>query len=329
MWATLNEARFDEHGRIRELIAQGRARREQSVTGSGHSLAMAAACSGMSPSARISHQLNGLEGIKSLKALDDSLNEPTELAAFCDRIAQVHRLILAAPRQYLLVSDREHLDSSQAELQKQWSAPETNKLEKFSLPPVSSQEKQAWLTNTQVNFCAKAYPTVPVEHPDSAALTVLGGFLRNGNLHRTIREQGGAYGGGASQDNNIAAFRFFSYRDPRLLETFADFEQSLEWLQNEEHDPQTLEEAVLGIISSLDKPSSPAGEAKQTFHAELFNRTREKREDFRKRVLAVTVDDLQRVARTYLIEKNASYGVVTHAGNREAVEQLGLHIHTL
>jgi len=329
MWATLTEARFDEHSRIRELIAQGRARREQSVTGSGHSLAMAAACSGMSPSALISHQLNGLEGIKSLKRLDDSLNDATALATFCDKIAQVHQLILTAPRQYLLISDRENLDSSQAEIKKQWSACAASDFEAFNLPPVTSQEKQAWLTNTQVNFCAKAYPTVPVEHPDSAALTVLGGFLRNGNLHRTIREQGGAYGGGANQDNNIAAFRLFSYRDPRLLETFADFEQSLQWLQNEAHEPQALEEAVLGVISSLDKPSSPAGEAKQTFHAELFDRTREKREDFRKHVLAVTLDDLQRVARTYLIEENASYGVVTHAGNREAVEQLGLKIHTL
>jgi len=329
MWATLTEARFDEHSRIRELIAQGRARREQSVTGSGHSLAMAAACSGMSPSALISHQLNGLEGIKSLKRLDDSLNDATALTTFCDKIAQVHQLILTAPRQYLLISDRENLDSSQAEIKKQWSACAASDFEAFNLPPVTSQEKQAWLTNTQVNFCAKAYPTVPVEHPDSAALTVLGGFLRNGNLHRTIREQGGAYGGGANQDNNIAAFRLFSYRDPRLLETFADFEQSLQWLQNEAHEPQALEEAVLGVISSLDKPSSPAGEAKQTFHAELFDRTREKREDFRKHVLAVTLDDLQRVARTYLIEENASYGVVTHAGNREAVEQLGLKIHTL
>ncbi len=49
-----------------------------------------------------------------------------------------------------------------------------------------------------------------VQHPDAAALTVLGGVLRNGFLHRAIREQGGAYGGGASQDSGIAAFHFYS-----------------------------------------------------------------------------------------------------------------------
>ena len=47
-----------------------------------------------------------------------------------------------------------------------------------------------------------------MDHEDSAALVVLGNLLRNGFLHRAIREQGGAYGGGASQDSNSGAFRF-------------------------------------------------------------------------------------------------------------------------
>ncbi|MDG1220389.1 MAG: hypothetical protein P8P01_03170, partial [Schleiferiaceae bacterium] len=74
------------------------------------------------------------------------------------------------------------------------------------------------------------------------------GFLRNGYLHRVIREQGGAYGGGASQDNNIAAFRFYSYRDPRLSETMDDFYASLQWLAENDHQEAQLEEAILGVI---------------------------------------------------------------------------------
>ena len=68
------------------------------------------------------------------------------------------------------------------------------------------QTNQIWVANTQVNFCAKAFPTVSSGHPDAPALTVLGAYLRNGFLHRAIREQGGAYGGGASHDANVGAF---------------------------------------------------------------------------------------------------------------------------
>src|SRR5690606_19703409 len=131
------------------------------------------------------------------------------------------------------------------------------------------------------------------------------------------------------QDNNIAAFRFYSYRDPRLNETLADFDGALDWLRDSEHETQAVEEAILGVVSSMDKPASPAGEAKQTYQAEPFGRTRAKRELFRNRVLQVTLADLQRVATSYLVPEKASIALVTHAGNRARAEALGLAIKTL
>ncbi|QEI12173.1 insulinase family protein [Cellvibrio japonicus] len=330
MQASLQQVRFDELERIRELIAQNRARREQSVTGHGHSLAMTAACAGMSPAAKVAHELGGLAGIAAVKALDNRLADDAELANFAQQLAAIHQLVLTAPRQFLIVGEQEQLDSYRDQLAARWPGePVTPGFAAFSLAPVSARVREAWITNTQVNFCAKAYPTVPLDHPDAAPLTVLGGFLRNGFLHRAIREQGGAYGGGASQDSNSASFRFYSYRDPRLEETLNDFDAALEWLATSELQPQSLEEAILGVIGSIDKPGSPAGEAKSTYQAELFGRTRELREQFRNRIVAVTLADLKRVAATYLQPEKASLAVVTHAGNRELVQGLGLEIKTL
>lgn len=330
MSATLQQVRFDELDRIRELIAQNRARREQSITGHGHSLAMTAACAGMSPAAKVAHELGGLSGIAAVKALDSRLDDATELAEFAHQLAAIHQLLLKAPKQFLIVGEQDQLDHYRDQLAHFWpSDTSMSAFTAFELDNVSAQIHEAWITNTQVNFCAKAYPSVPADHPDAAPLTVLGGFLRNGFLHRAVREQGGAYGGGASQDNNSAAFRFYSYRDPRLAETLSDFDAALEWLASAEHQYQALEEAILGVIGSIDKPGSPAGEAKSTYQAELFGRTREKRELFRNRVVKVTLDDLIRVANQYLKPEKASIAVVTHAGNKEVVQGLGLTIQTL
>src|SRR5690606_38137820 len=188
---------------------------------------------------------------------------------------------------------------------------------------------EGWVANTQVNFCAKAYPTVPVEHPDAAPLTVLGGYLRNGYLHRAIREQGGAYGSGASQDSAIAAFRSYSYRDPRLEETLEDFDGSVAWLLKEQQDLEDLEQAILGVIGQIDKPRSPAGEAKSAFHSNLFGRSPAQRRRFRERILQVTLDDLRRVAETYLKPELASVAVITGERNRELIEKLGLELKQL
>ncbi|RYZ99558.1 MAG: peptidase M16, partial [Moraxellaceae bacterium] len=328
--ATFADVRFDELDRLRELIAQKRARAEQSITGQGHSLAMTLASAGMSPSAKLANELGGLVGIKQLKILDKELDDEKQLAKFAASLEEIHQLIAHSPKQFLIVGEEEHMDDYRKTLASLWqplSSPEN--FVPFSIPPVSEQIREAWLTNTQVNFCAKAYPTVPADHPDAAPLTVLGGFLRNGFLHRTIREQGGAYGGGAGQDNTIAAFRFYSYRDPRLTETLNDFDAALEWLNDTAHSEQSLEEAILGVVSSIDKPGSPAGEAKSTYQAELFGRTREKREQFRNRVVNVSIDDLLRVASVYLQPEKASIGIVSNIGQREKLEALKLTISTL
>ncbi|MBY0579162.1 MAG: insulinase family protein [Burkholderiales bacterium] len=331
MRQTLETVRFDETSRIREIIAQERASREQSVTGQGHSLAMAAAASGMSPAAMISHRLNGLSGIKSVKDLDDSLEEAGKIEEVAANFRRIHEAILNAPRQMLVVGEAEHRASLKAELEQRWEGGESGKeaFSPFFRPATRSQVRQIWVASTQVNFCAKAYPTVPGEHPHAPALSVLGGFLRNGYLHRAIREQGGAYGGGAGHDSDIAAFRFYSYRDPRLQGTLDDFDKSIEWLLSEKHEWREVEEAILGVIGSIDKPGSPAGEAKQAFHNALFGRTAEQRQRFRARVLKVTLEDLLEVGKTYLVPEKASIAVITSQATLDSVGDLGMEVFRL
>ena len=328
---SLLEARFDESARIREIMAQQRARREQSVTGNGHGLAMLAAMSGLSSGAALSHRLRGLAGIRHLKVLDDALDSENELDQLAGRFEKIHQQIVAAPRQFLLVAEAERLSQACEEVQQAWTGSEDNisAFSAFSPAPVSQQVRDAWLTNTQVNFCAKAYPTVPAEHEDAAALSVLAGFLRNGYLHRVVREQGGAYGGGASHDSDNAAFRFFSYRDPRLEETLDDFDKSVAWLLDDKHEWRLVEEAILGVIGSIDRPGSPAGEAKDAFFSNLYGRTPERRQAFRQRVLGVTLADLQRVGETYLRPEAASVAVISAPAEEQRCRDLGLTIQML
>ena len=160
-------------------------------------------------------------------------------------------------------------------------------------------------------------------HEDAAAFMVLGSYLRNGFLHSAVREKGGAYGGGAGYDANLCAFRFYSYRDPRLVETFNDFTASIDWLLNEEQHSHQLEESILGLIASMDKPGSPAGEAITTCYAQLHGRSHEFRQQLRQRLLDVTLADLQRVARTYLAEQTPTRAVVAPFAKADELTQLG------
>ena len=330
IYETLTEVRFDETQRIAELVDQITTRKLSSITGSGHALAMSAASSGFSPSAKMHHEYGGLEGLVRLKALRDKLEDTAQRSKLLEKFRELHAILLSAPRQFLLVAEPEKEEELTAEIDSFWDKKaQTPEVTPFSLPSTRESVKQAWVTSTQVNFCAYAYPTVGSDHPDHATLQVLAGYLRNGFLHSSIREVGGAYGGGASQDPASASFRFFSYRDPRLGETLADFKTSITWLLGDEQQESQLEEAVLGVIASMDKPSSPAGEAKTAFYNRLFGRTLEQRTEFRKRVLATTLEDLKHVATRYFVDQEPSLAVITSAAKAEELEIEGLEINKI
>ena len=328
LYDTFFNVRFDEGKRIGELLEQIAARQQSSVTGRGHALAVNLASSGMSPTARLSHQFSGLQGIKTLKKLTRNLKEPEQLADLLDKMQRIHDQIIVAPRRFLMIAEEQHRDTLLATLEAAWSkAPAvSDTTEALQLTPVREGVKELWTTNTQVHFCAKAYPTVPSGHADHPALSVLGGVMRNAFLHRTIREQGGAYGAGADQDGGSASFRFFSYRDPRLVETLQDFDAAIDWILNEDHHERLVEEAILGVIGSMDRSVSPAGAAKQDYYNTLFGRTREARMAFRKAVLAVTLADLKRVCAHYLKPENASIGVVSNTQQQAIADKLALKI---
>jgi Zn-dependent M16 (insulinase) family peptidase len=277
----------------------------------------------MNPLAHLSHEQSGLEGIRRLRALDDAIKHDDALDELLTQLQDLHvQLQTAGATAVATIGDLEHIDQAQQLARAAASQLSVDSNTSAWKPDaIRESRREFWVANTQVNFCAKAFPTVAAGHPDAPVLTVLAAFLRNGFLHRAIREQGGAYGGGASHDANIGAFRFFSYRDPRLKGTLNDFDDAVRWLINHQHEQLALEEAILGIIGSIDKPGSPAGEAKKHFHELLFDRTAEHRGAFRQGVINTSLDDLRRVAETYLLNPDSSIAVITsveHARQEEA-----------
>ncbi|CAN0009615.1 unnamed protein product [Discosporangium mesarthrocarpum] len=326
LYETIHGVRFDESQRLKEIVEQICARKESSITGQGHILAMNLASSRMSPTAWLTHSFAGLQGIRYLKALRDDMAEPDKREALLATFSRIHEQVCDSSRQFLLIGEPETEAEMLDTLNRQWQGESGQTETALSLSPVREQVRQAWTTSTQVNFCAKAYPTVPSAHPDNATLHVLAAFLRNGFLHQAIRERGGAYGGGSGQDSGSASFRFFSYRDPRLQATLDDFDQAIQWLLDKSHPDHQLEEAVLSVIATMDKSTSPAGEAKQAFYNYLFGRTLAQRMEFRRRVLATTMADLRTVAERYFQPEQASIGVITSKDGLAELSESGIEV---
>ncbi len=314
---TLMNPRFDETARIRDLVRQLRARQEANIAGNGHTLALAAAGGCLRPVPRLYHEMSGIEGIRRLCRLDDSLDDPELLQEFCAGLGELRDRLAATERHLLVVTDERDIDDLIVLVRSGWKDREASAGSPFRSADISRvSENQAFVTNTPVNYCASVLPVAAEDHPDSAALTVLAAVLRNGYLHHAIREEGGAYGAGASHDAANGLFRFYSYRDPNLTRTFDAFLDSIDWVLKAGIDFPMVEEAILGIVSSIDAPASPAGEARQAFHSHLHGRSPEHRRRIRSRILEVTGEDIKRVAAHYLTGEGCLAVVTSESGAR-------------
>jgi len=327
MRETVLQADFSDAERIGELTGQISARRLQGITGNGHGLAMQVAAAQVSEHAAMMSDISGLPLTQRLKQAqqEDSSKRSEQLAK---ELQALQQKVISQPTEVLLIQDKEQLSAhaqSVASWQQDYAESPFNIAQADAASLASSALHNYWMVDSQVNFCAMAFPTVNQLHPDAPALSVAAGILRNGFLHTAIREQGGAYGAGASQDSNLGIFKFYSYRDPRIEGTFDDFKASISWILNDAKDEGLVEQSILGIIGSMDRPSSPAGEAKLIHHALKSGRTPERRLAYRQGLLSVTLADVKRVIETYLLSAEGKKAVLAPKGTADIAAKLGLN----
>ena len=124
-----------------------------------------------------------------------------------------------------------------------------------------------------------------------------------------------------------SSFRFFSYRDPNCKETFNAFNESIEW-SLKSINSEKLEEGILGVISSIDKPGSPAGEARADFNQNIRGIDQSKRKIFRSRVINCSVERLVEVSNKYLTGE-PKRSVISGKHFEKEIKDLGLSIHNV
>lgn len=348
---------FTEHDRIKEILQQRQSGWQSNLGGSGHAYAMQTASRGMSRQAQLEYVRSGLPALNALK---DFLTHASTDEALWDQLAtslmDLHHRLITLPKHAVIICEAEQTEHLSDLVVASWQdsvvpEPVTKARTESDIPSdfadlkldlalngekdaVSALESGAtidvedlaWLVPTNVYHNASAYTVPAANHPDTAALMVLAPYLRNGYLHSAIRERGGAYGGGAGYDANACAFKFFSYRDPYCAETFEHFDASIEWLLNEPQTDEQLEEAILGIISGMDKPGSPAGEAIKACFADLHHRGVDWQRKMRAAILAVTIADLQRVAQQYLQGQSHVRAVLAPFDKEDDVSALGFKV---
>lgn len=304
---------LNDHKRVEELIIQLHLALQNRVTRNALKYAIQLALSGFSSASQITEKWSGIKYYHAIKQLVSRLDTDIEgiIAAL---ISLKERLFTTQDPHLVLCCDQE----SYGDLKKEqfyglgelpmhqtalWKP-------NLSLTPTPSQGR---IISSPVAFTCQAYPTVNYLHPHAPGLALSTFIMDHTVLHAKVREQGGAYGVGAHYAAMLGQFYLHSYRDPHIAQTLHTFDEAILSLAKEPIAQSEITQAKLTMTQGLDSPISPGSRAIASYSWEREGKTREMRQNYRDRILALTPHDVQKAVAESLLTQKEKRVLVTLA----------------
>ena len=286
------DTEFDNLERFRQMLFEERARQEQHLVPSGHSVVISRLGAVRSVSGGLAELADGISNMDLVRDWADHFDE-----RWPDLLAD-----LKAIRELLLRRDNLIVNVTQEE---RYASQVERALEPVveALPGRALDEEkwvvdmpvldEALLIPAGVNYVGKGANLYDLGYTYHGSINVILKHLRTAWLWDKVRVQGGAYGAFTSFDRISGAFSFVSYRDPNVERTLKIYDDTAGYLRNLELTPMELERSIIGAIGDLDVYQLPSAKGSASFYRHLIGDTREIRQKIREEVLSTSVEDFR------------------------------------
>lgn len=302
---TISGARFDELERITFLIDSMVQDVQNDFAEDGKRYAALAASAPWSRIRQFEESVFGTTGLPFFGQLQQQIGQQEGIRAIAERLKTLHEKIISSPVTVIVAAEADVAPAFAQSLTPTFAA-QSRSLGVAAKPATAAPANTALHASAQINHCFAVWPGPTIAEPDAAFVSVLAELLTNEVLHRTIREEGGAYGGQVSHALDTGIFTMMSYRDPRLSATYADFKQAIAWVTESELSDESVEEAIICVLQGMDKPQSPYREAVKSWSRKQIGVTDAMRTQYRLNVLRCSAADLKAAAKKWLFNKTPS-----------------------
>ena len=165
--------------------------------------------------------------------------------------------------------------------------------EGFHPQPVKKNE--GFMTAGQVQYVCRAGSYMEKGLPYTGSLRVLKVMMGYDYLWNQLRVKGGAYGCMCGVFRNGDGY-FVSYRDPHLARTVDVYEQAAEYIQGVSLDERAVTQFIIGAVSDLDTPQTPAMKGIFSLGGYLTGLSEDRLQKERDELLATTADTIRGLA---------------------------------
>ena len=310
----LTTSKLEDKKRIKDIIAEVLAGKDRLVS-SGHMTALTRAGSYISKELLFKDLTKGIAYLKFLESIDiekdfDKLYE--KLTLLSKKVFNVNNLLI-----HTICDDKGYKHSFDgAKVLIDSLEKEDIKSERAKLLPEIKNE--GFETSSMVNYVARFGNFVNHGFKYTGVLRVFKVLLSYDYLWNNIRVKGGAYGCSAvfSRSGNAG---FVSYRDPNVSNTNKIYEGIVDYAKNFTANDREMTKSVIGAISEMDTPLTPAGEGMKGLSAYYSKVRHEDMQKEREEVLNTSEADIRGLVP--LIEAVLSDNLICAVGNADLIEK--------
>ena len=323
MGELLSEASFDNKDRVRQLVLESKARKEQALVPSGHIMAATRMKARFNEAGYINELMNGISGLEFLRELAKRVDDD-----FDSVVADLEEIRSAILNQANLLTNVT-LDGNTFNSVSNSIADMVGNLPGGSKSVAvrnraSFSRAEGLCIPAQVNYVAKGANVYEHGYEYSGAAQVVSRYLRTGYLWDKVRVQGGAYGSFSMFDRSAGSLSFVSYRDPNLTRTLDTYDGVAEYLDSVAINSDELEKAILGGIGEIDNYMLPDTKGYTSMVRHLSGEDAAFRQTIREQVLGCSEQDFRNFGSA--AKSVAKHGDVVILGSRKAMEDSGLEL---
>jgi Zn-dependent M16 (insulinase) family peptidase len=316
--------KLDNPERFKQMVLESKARKEASLLPAGHSVVHTRLGAHFHESGWFSEYTSGVSSLFFLRQLAEAIDQdwPSVLA----KLEEIRRILLHrngmlcnvtvdkttwGQFQPKLLSLLETLPSVPGSVAT-WTPPPLPRFEGLTIP-------------ARVNYVAKGTNLYTLGYRHHGSIAVISNYLRTTWLWDKVRVQGGAYGGFCLFDNRSGMFSYLSYRDPNVLKTLQNYDQTVQFLRQTEVSKKELTKSIIGVIGQMDSYQLPDAKGYTSMARYLTGETDDMLQRIRDEVLSTTDQHFKAFAD--VLQQVQEQGLVVIMGSQEAIEQVNSERH--
>lgn len=252
----LTRSDYTDAKRLFELVAEARSCKQADMMSAGHRVAAGRAMSYLSKASVVLEHIGGIEFYQMLENLEAEFDERKE-----ELIANLNKVIryIFRPENLMVdyTAENEGLAGVEILIESFKDKLYTEPVDAAGYDPQPVKKNEGLMTSAQIQYVCRAGNFSRKGLPFNGALHVLRVMMGYDYLWTQVRVKGGAYGCMCDFMKTGDSY-FVSYRDPNLKNTIDVYEKAADYIAHFEADERTMTQYIIGAISEIDTPMTPA-----------------------------------------------------------------------